>query len=161
MNGKSDETSKKVESWIQNCDGHVEEQIEKLFRGIADLKSVETALQGIVVSVVAHERTKTEFVSMMSNIMKDKDANKAMTKAYENTAFDKSENTIRASIEKIVKLPVVDNELFAALERLASAPGANGIMEKEMAGIGDDPEMAKLVDGFVVGLLETCGDPIK
>ena len=161
VTGKSNETGKKVEAWIQECDGHVEVQIEKLFRGIADLKSVETALQGVVVRVVAHDRTKTEFVTMMSNIMKDKNANKAMIKAYENTAFDKSEKAIRASIEKIVKLPVVDNELFAALERLTTAPGANGIMEKEMAGIGEDPEMAKLVDDFVVGLLDTCGDPIK
>jgi len=51
--------------------------------------------------------------------------------------------------------------LFAALDRLSTAPGANGIMEKEMTCIGEDPEMAKLVDSFVVGLLDTCGDPVK
>jgi hypothetical protein len=159
--GKSTETAAKVQDWAQKCDPNMVAALEKLFQNLAKLKSVETAVEGIAVDVVGHETTGREFAAMMANIMKDTDANKAMIKAYENAAFDNGEKAVRGSIEKIVALPVVDTELFAALERLAAAPGAPAIIEKHFKVIGEDPEMAKLVDKFVIDLLATCGDPVK
>lgn len=159
--GKSDQTARKMEEWTKGCDGKVEAEIEKLFAQVVELDSLSKSLQGLAVEVIGHERTAAELAVMMTNIMKDKVANKAMTKAYENAAFDNGDKAIRGSIEKIVKLPVVDDELFSALDRLATAQGASGIMEKHLAAVGEDPEMAKLVDGFILGLLDTCGDPIK
>lgn len=159
--GKSKETAGKVEAWSTKCDPHMVAALEKLFQKLAKLKSVEAAFQGIAVEVVGHETTQREFAVMMANIMKDKDAHKAMTKAYENAAFDNGEKAVRGSIGKVVVLPVVDTELFAALDRLATAEGAPVIIEKHFKVIGEDPEMAKLVDGFIIDLLKTCGDPGK
>jgi len=159
--GKSKETAAKVQDWATKCDPNMVAALEKLFQKLAKLKSVETAFEGIAVEVVGHETTSREFAAMMANIMKDKDAQKAMTKAYENAAFDNGDKAVRGSIEKVVALPVVDTELFAALDRLAAAPGAPAIIEKHFKVIGEDPEMAKLVDGFVIDLLNTCGDPVK
>jgi len=159
--GKADATSKKVEAWTQRCDGHVEAEIEKLFKQVVRLKSLDAALQKLAVEVIGHQRTAAELSAMMAVIMKDKDAQAAMTKAYENAAFDKGDKAIRESIEKIVALPVVDTELFAALGRLAEAEGAGGIMERQLAPVGADPEMAKLVDAFLISVLQTCGDPVK
>ena len=159
--GKSAETAAKVQEWAAKCDPNMVAALEKLFQNLAKLKSVETAFEGIAVEVVGHETTGREFAAMMASIMKDKDANKAMIKAYENAAFDNGEKAVRGSIEKIVALPVVDTELFAALERLAAAEGAPAIIEKHFKVIGEDPEMAKLVDKFVIDLLATCGDPVK
>jgi len=159
--GKSKETAGKVEAWATKCDPHMVAALEKLFQKLATLKSVEAAFQGIAVEVVGHETTQREFAVMMANIMKDKDAHKAMTKAYENAAFDNGEKAVRGSIEKVVVLPIVDTELFAALDRLATAEGAPAIIEKHFKVIGEDPEMAKLVDGFIIDLLNTCGDPVK
>jgi hypothetical protein len=159
--GKSKETAAKVQSWAAKCDPNMVTALEKLFKQLAKLKSVETAFEGIAIEVVGHETTQREFVTMMTNIMKDKDAHKAMTKAYENAAFDNGDKAVRGSIEKVVALPIVDTELFAALDRLASAEGAPAIIEKNFKVIGEDPEMAKLVDGFVIDLLNTCGDPVK
>ena len=159
--GKSAETAAKVQDWATKCDPNMVAALEKLFKQLAKLKSVETAFEGIAVEVVEHATTQREFAAMMANIMKDKDANKAMTKAYENAAFENGEKAVRGSIEKIVALPVVDTELFAALGRLAAAEGAPAIIEKHFKVIGEDPEMAKLVDGFVIDLLATCGDPVK
>jgi hypothetical protein len=159
--GKSKETAAKVQSWAAKCDPNMVAALEKLFKQLAKLKSVETAFEGIAIEVVGHETTQREFVAMMTNIMKDKDAHKAMTKAYENAAFDNGDKAVRGSIEKVVALPIVDTELFAALDRLASADGAPAIIEKHFKVIGEDPEMAKLVDGFVIDLLKTCGDPVK
>jgi hypothetical protein len=159
--GKSKETAAKVADWSAKCDPHMAEALEKLFQKLTGLKSVETAVGGIAVDVVGHETTAREFATMMTNIMKDKDAHAAMTKAYENAAFDNGEKAVRGSIEKIVALPIVDAELFAALDRLAAAEGAPALIEKHFKVIGEDPEMAKLVDGFVIDLLSTCGDPSK
>jgi hypothetical protein len=159
--GKSAETAAKVQDWATKCDPNMVAALEKLFQNFAKLKSVEIAFQGIAVEVVGHATTQREFAAMMANIMKDKDANKAMTKAYEDAAFENGEKAVRGSIEKIVALPVVDTELFAALERLAMAEGASAIIEKHFKVIGEDPEMAKLVDKFIIDLLNTCGDPVK
>jgi hypothetical protein len=159
--GKSKETAAKVEAWATKCDPHMVGALEKVFQNVAKLKSVETALEGLVVEVVGHATTERELVTMMTNIMKDKDAHKAMTKAYEDAAFDNGDKAIRGSIEKIVALPIVDNELFAALDRLAAAEGAGPIMETHFKVVGEDPEMAKLVDGFIVDIIDTCGDPGK
>jgi hypothetical protein len=159
--GKSKETAAKVQDWATKCDPNMVAALEKLFQNLTKLKSVETAVEGIAVDVVGHETTGREFAAMMANIMKDADANKAMIKAYENAAFDNGEKAVRGSIEKVVALPIVDTELFAALERLAAAEGAPAIIEKHFKVIGEDPEMAKLVDKFVVDLLATCGDPVK
>lgn len=159
--GKADQTAKKMAAWTKNCDGKVEAEIEKLFKEVVKLKSLDATLQGLAVEIIAHKRTTEEMAVMMTNIMKDPEANKVMTKAYENAAFDNGDKAIRASIQKLVELPVVDDELFAALTRLTEAQGASGIMEKHFADVGQDPEMAKLVDNFILGLLNTCGDPTK
>jgi len=159
--GKSKDTQAKVEAWAAKCDPHMVTSLEGLFKKVAALKSVETALEGLAVDVVGHATTERELVAMMTNIMKDKDAHAAMTKAYENAAFDNGDKAIRGSIEKILALPIVNTELFAALERLSSAEGAAPIMEEHFKVIGEDPEMAKLIDGFIVDLLDTCGDPAK
>lgn len=159
--GKSKETAAKVEAWSAKCDPHMVSSLEKLFASVAKLKSVETGLEGLVVEVVGHPTTERELVTMMTNIMKDKDAHKAMTKAYEDMAFQNGEKAVRSDLEKIVALPIVDNELFATLERLAAAEGAGAIMEKHFKVVGEDPEMAKLVDGFIVDIIDTCGDPAK
>ncbi len=159
--GKSDATATKVEAWTKNCNGKVEAEIEKLFKQVSQLKSLDASLQGLAVEVIGHQRTGDEMALMMTNIMKDKAARAAMTKAYENAAFDNGDKAIRGSIQKIVDLPVVDDELFAALGRLADAEGAGAIMEKHLTSVGEDPEMAKLVDLFILDLLNTCGDPTK
>ena len=159
--GKSKETADKVSAWSAKCDPHMVTALEKLFGEVAKLKSIETGFAALAVDVVGHPTTARELSVMMGNIMKDKDAHEAMTKAYENAAFDNGDKAIRTSIEKIVALPIVDNELFAALDRLAAAEGAGALMEKDFAVIGEDPEMAKLVDGFIVDLITTCGDPGK
>jgi hypothetical protein len=159
--GKSKETADKFAAWSAKCDPHMVTALEKLFGEVAKLKSIETGFESLAVDVVGHPTTARELVAMMTNIMKDKDAHKAMTQAYEDAAFDNGDKAIRSSIEKIVALPIVDDELFAALDRLASAEGAGPVIEKNFKVIGEDPEMAKLVDGFIVNLLNTCGDPAK
>jgi hypothetical protein len=159
--GQSKETAAQVEAWATKCDPHMAEALERLFQKMAQLKSTEAAFEGLAVEVVGHPTTEREFVLMMTNIMKDKDAHKAMTKAYEDAAFDNGEKAVRKSIEKVIALPIVDAELFAALERLATAEGAPAIIEKHFKVIGEDPEMAKLVDAFIVDVLNTCGDPGK
>lgn len=157
----STESAKKVEAWIGECEGHVEKEIDDLFRGVAGLKSLEKALQDLAVEVLSHKRTSDELTTMVYNLTKDKAARKAMTKAYEDAAFEKGEKVVRASLEKMMATPVVDEEVFAAMERLAAAEGAGPIIEKHLAKVGEDPELAKLAEEFILGLLETCGDPTK
>jgi hypothetical protein len=96
---------------------------------------------------------------MMRNIMGDKDAHKAMVKAYEAAAFDKGEEEVRKRVSAILDLPVVDRELFATLDRLAAAPGAEPMMNKHISKVGEDPELAALLETFIVNLLDACGDP--
>lgn len=159
--GESAESSAKVESWIEGCDTHVQVEVEKLLTGVAGLETVDGAVRDLTIAVLKHATTKREVTAMVTNLTKDKDVRAAMTKAYENAAFEKGDKAVRASIEKIVALPKVDDELFATLGRLAEAAGAAGIMEQHLSKVSEDPALAQLVDDFVVGLLDTCGDPTK
>jgi len=157
----SEEGAQQVEAWIGGCETHVQQEIEKFFTGVAGLKSLETALQDLAVEVLSHKRTVAELSTMVYNLTQDKEARKAMTKAYEDAAFEKGDKVVRASLEKMMATPVVDEEIFAAMERLAAAEGAGPIIEKHLSKVGEDPELGKLADGFILSLLETCGDPTK
>ncbi|MDD5306270.1 MAG: hypothetical protein PHU25_03010 [Deltaproteobacteria bacterium] len=157
--GSSDEAAAAVEGWITQCDPKVSGEVEALLRGIAGLKSVDDAISGLAVEILGHETTKRELAVMVRNIIDDKDAYKAMIKAYEAAAFDKGEDEVRKRVNAIVELKVVDRELFAALDRLASAPGAQALMAKHVSKVGEDPELAALLETFIVNLLDACGDP--
>jgi hypothetical protein len=157
--GTSEEAAAAIEGWITTCDPKVGGEVENLLRGIAGLKSVNDALLGLAVEILGHETTKRELAVMIRNIMDDKDAYKAMVKAYEAAAFDKGEDEVRSRVNAIVVLPVVDRELFAALDRLAAAPGAEPMMEKHISKVGGDPELAALLETFIVNVLDACGDP--
>jgi hypothetical protein len=159
--GDSAETSKKVEAWIGECEGKVESEIEKLFVGVAELKSLEKALQDLAVEILSHKRTADELSTMVYNLTKNKQSRKAMVKAYDKAAFEKGDKAVRKSLEELMAVPVVDEEVFAAMERLAEAEGAGQIIEKHLAKVGEDPELGKLADQFILSLLETCGDPLK
>ncbi|MBW2278537.1 MAG: hypothetical protein JRF63_13670, partial [Deltaproteobacteria bacterium] len=159
--GDSAASAEKVEAWIGECEGHVQDEIEKFFSGVAGLKSLEKALQDLTVEVLSHKRTNDELTAMVYSLTKDKETRKAMTKAYEDAAFEKGEKKVRASLEKMMATPRVDEEVFAAMDRLAEAEGAGPIIEKHLAKVGEDPEMAELADQFILSLLETCGDPTK
>jgi hypothetical protein len=119
------------------------------------------AVRGLTLEVLKHPTTSREVTAMGTNLTKDKAVRSAMTKAYEKAAFEKGDKAVRASIEQIVALPKVDDELFATLDRLAGAEGAAGIIEKHLSKVSEDPGLATLVDDFIIGLLETCGDPTK
>ena len=73
----------------------------------------------------------------------------------------KNYNLDIADALQIVTLKKVDEELFAVLQRLTEAPGAGALIEKNLKQVGEDPELAALIDGFVIVLLDTCGDPTK
>jgi hypothetical protein len=157
----SAESAKQVEEWIGGCEDHVQVEIEKFFKGVANLKSLETALQALAVEVLSHKRTSDELSTMVYNLTKDKETRKAMIKAYDDAAFEKGDKVVRASLEKMMATPKVDEEVFAAMERLAESEGAAPMIEKHLAVVGEDPELAKLADEFILSLLETCGDPTK
>jgi hypothetical protein len=159
--GDSAESAKKVETWIGGCEEHVQTEIEKFFAGVAGLKSLEKALQDLAVEVLSHKRTSDELSTMVYNLTKDKETRKAMTRAYEDAAFEKGDKRVRESLEKMMATPRVDEEVFAAMDRLAEAEGAGPIIEKQLTEVAEDPELGKLADGFILSLLETCGDPTK
>jgi hypothetical protein len=156
--GQADQTSAKVEKWIKSCDGHVENQLEKLFADIAELKSTHQAVTGLAVEVMKHPTAKKELAAMMTRILDDKDAYEQAVNVYEQAAFDKGEKAIREAMGPLISLPVVDQELFNTLEVLAAAPGAGVIIEKHMKIISEDTALAKLIDTFLTNLLATCGD---
>ena len=80
---------------------------------------------------------------------------------YDDAAFERGDKKVRESLEKMMATPRVDEEVFAAMDRLAEAEGAGPIIEKHLSKVGEDPELGKLADEFVLSLLETCGDPTK
>jgi hypothetical protein len=156
--GKSEETSAKVEQWISSCDGNVEAQLEKLFVDVSKLKSTSKAVAALAAEVIGHPTTRRELAEMIVRILDDKDAYNQAVKVYEQAAFDKGEKQIRDALTALIAMPVVDKELFATLEKLAAAPGAGAIIEKHMNTVSEDPEMAALVDTFLINLLVVCGD---
>ena len=157
--GDSARTAERVEAWIGRCDGHVESEIETLFGEVAELESVSAGLSGLVVEVLGHPTTRRELVEMVLSLTEDPTARGVMVEAYENAAFEKGDDRVRASIEKLVGLEVMDAELFAAMNRLADAPGAPEIIAKHLEQVSEDPALAKQVEQFVIRLISTCGDP--
>jgi hypothetical protein len=158
VKGDSKETSAKVEKWISSCNGHMESQMDKLFKEISNVPSVKKAVENLAVEILNHPTTKRELAQMMINILEDKNAYNAAVKVYEEVAFDKGEQDIHKSIINLFNLPVVDTQLFLSLNNLAKAKGAGNLMSKHISQISEDKKMAELIDNFLINLLVTCGD---
>lgn len=158
VEGKSDETSKKVEQWMAECEGHAEDEMAQLLRKIGKLKSLKKAMESLAVEVLKHPTMIEELASMTLRILEDDDAYGAAVKAYEYVALDKGEKKIKQRMTKLFELPVIDDELFKTLNVLAAKQGANEIMEKHFTTVSADEKMATLIDDFLISLLVTCGD---
>ncbi len=158
--GDKAEVAARVEKWIKQCDDHAGEEVEKLLRAIAGLESIEVAVRDLAVEVVEHERTKKELSLLAKNLIGDADVNRGIVKIYKAAAFEKGDKEIRRHIVDTLNHPAADREIFAAMERLATAEGAAPMIGKHALKVSEDPELAELVEDFVLNVLETCGDPI-
>jgi len=157
--GDKAEVADRVEKWIKQCDDHAGEEVEKLLRAIAGLESIKVAVRDLAVEVIEHERTQKELSLLAKNLIGDADVNRGLVKVYNAAAFEKGDNEIRRHIVDTLKHPAVDREIFATMERLATAEGAGPMIGKHALKVSEDPELAELVEDFVVNVLETCGDP--
>lgn len=155
----SDDVGTKVDNWIKTCDEDATARIETLLSDISALKSVHDAMRSLAKEVLTHERTKKELVQMFNKLLDNGEVNTALTGVYEAAAFEKGDDTIKTAMQKVLAIKIVDQELFASLERLAAAPGAGEIIGKHLQKVSDDPKLAMLVEDFIISILETCGDP--
>ncbi|MBN2340332.1 MAG: hypothetical protein JXX29_00120 [Deltaproteobacteria bacterium] len=158
VEGKSDETAQKVEEWISQCEGYAEDEMADLLKKIGKMKSLQKAMQSLAVEVLKHPTMIKELAAMTLRILENDEAYDAAVAAYEYVALDKGEDKIKSKMQTLFELPVIDDELFRTLNLLAEAEGANAIIEKHLAIVSEDKEMAELIDDFLVSLLVTCGD---
>ncbi len=149
----------RVEKWIQNCQGTANTEVEKFMLGVGRLDSLTLAIRGLAADVLGHETTKRELTVMMKNLLADQAVDGALVKVYNAATFEKGETKVRTALQAVLSLPATDRELFAALQRLASAPGANAMINKHASLVSQDPQLAQLIEEFVLNLLESCGDP--
>lgn len=154
------EIAQKVEDWISYCQRDSEREVERLLRGLARLDSFERAVEGLAVEILSHERTRTELTAATVVLINNRDVNSLLVKLYEDAAFEKPESMLRSDIAAILAHPAVDQELFATMERLLSAPGAPNILSKHAAVVTEDPRLAEMLEDFVLNVLEVCGDPV-
>ena len=155
----TDSVGAKVDAWIKSCEDDATSRIETLMADITALKSVNDAMQSLAIEVLKHERTKKELVQMFNKLLDNGEVNAALTGVYEAAAFEKGDGVIKQAMEKVLAIPMVDQELFATLGRLAAAEGAGEIIGKHLQKVSDDPKLAALVEDFIISVLETCGDP--
>jgi hypothetical protein len=158
VDGKSDETAEKVEAWIQNCEGHAEDEMVALLKNVGKLKSLQKAMRALAIDVLKHPRMVEELSSMTLQILEDEDAWDAAIDAYKAVAMDKNDEEIREKMEVLFALPVIDDEIFNTLNTLAEAEGANAIIESHLSAVSEDEKMAELAEEFLVSLLDTCGE---
>jgi hypothetical protein len=148
----------KVDAWIKQCEGDEDAHIAKFVTNVSTLQSMDEAMSGLAVEVIGHERTKKELIQMMSALIDDNDVNAGLEKVYDAAAFEKGDAEIKKAMEAVVAMEAVDRELFATLGRLAAAEGAGPIIGKHLKVVAEDPNLAEIVEDFILGLLETCGD---
>ncbi|MDJ0762156.1 MAG: hypothetical protein QNJ97_04130 [Myxococcota bacterium] len=151
----------RVEAWIERCEDHAKDEIEQLILDVAELPAVQQAVRSLALDVLTHERTEAELTVMARALLDDGDVNRALVRVYEAAAFEKGDAQIRSAIVNTISMPAVDTELFAAMERLATAEGAGPMMARHAASASEDPAMADLIEDFVVSVLEACGNPIE
>lgn len=149
----------RVEEWLGGCESVTAKEAEKLLRGMASLPAFEQAISGLAVEVLGHPTTKREFVVAFSAMLADAKVKQSITKVYEDAAFNQGEERLKSDIKATLAFPSVQDELVRALNRLASAPGAGGIMARNVKIIAEDPRFAALVEEFTLNVLEGCGDP--
>ncbi len=157
----SDAMAEHIDSWLSACEDDATERTEALMQDIKNLKSIQDALKGLAVEVLKHERTKKELIQMFKKLLDNGEVNAGLTAVYEAAAFEKGDDEIRKAMEKVLAVPIVDQEIFAVLEKLSTAPGAADIIGKHLKTISDDPKLATLIEDFIISILETCGDPSK
>ena len=159
--GGSEAAAERVDTWISACEDDAASRIDAMIDDVANLQSVNDALQSLAVEVLTHERTKKELIQMFNKLLDTPEVNAGLIAVYEAAAFEKGDDTIRQAMEKVVTLEVVDNELFETLNRLAAAEGAGEIIGRNLSKAADDPRLAALVEDFIISILETCGDPAR
>ena len=157
--GDRSDVAQRVDEWVASCQDPTQTEVERLMKGVGDLESVEEALRGLAIEVLEHERTKAALVDMAVKLIDDKEVNKVLVKVYEAAAFEKGDDIVKRRFEDVLSLTVVDTELFAAIERLAGAGGSAAMINRHAASVSQDPELAKLIERFIVNIFETCGDP--
>jgi hypothetical protein len=111
--------------------------------------------------VLGHETTKREVIEMTRALLENRDVHNSLIKVYEAAAFEHGDNVVRGRLEETLNLPMVNDEIFATMGRLAEAKGAQSLIGRYFAVIGEDYRVAELVENFVMSLLEACGDPIS
>ncbi len=159
--GDKEEMADRVEQWIDRCEDHAKDEVEKLIRGVAELESVGIAVRNLALEVLEHERTKKELIELARNLIGNPDVNRSLVRVYDAAAFQKGDSQIRSAIVNTVNVPVLDQELFAAMERLANAEGAGPMIGKHALQVSEDEKMAELVENFIISVLEGCGDPTE
>jgi hypothetical protein len=157
----SEAMAAQVDEWLSECEDDATARTKSLMQDLGNLKSIQDALKGLAVEVLKHERTKKELVQMFNKLLDNPDVNAGLTTVYEAAAFEKGDDEIRKAMEKVLAYPIVDEELFAMLGRLATADGAGDIIGKHLKTVSDDPKLATLIEDFILSILETCGDPSK
>lgn len=161
VEGKSDETAERVEKWIAECEGYAEDEMADLLKKIGKIKTLQKAIQSLVVEALKHPTMVKELSEMTLRILDDDAAYEAAVQAYEYVALDKNEKKMKSKMRTLFELPVIDDELFKTLNLLAEKKGSTALMEKHFSQIGKDKKMAELVDNFLVSLMVTCGDLLK
>ncbi len=159
--GDKSEMAGRVEAWIASCQEHTQDEVEKMIRKVAKLKSVEVAIRNLAIEVLKHDTTKRELKTLAKKIIGNKEVNKSLVKVYEAAAFEKGDGQIRKTMLEALGRPIVDQELFATMTRLADAEGSGPMIGRTTAKVTEDPALADLVENFVMSLLETCGDPTE
>ncbi len=151
--------AERVSSWLRGCEGDEDTYIQKMMADVAALPSLDQAAVGLGVEVLGHERTRKELVQMVVTLVDDPQVNKALEKVYEAASFEKGDEEIKKAMSALIVMEIVDTELFSALNRLAGAEGAGPMIGRHMKTVSGDQRLAIIVEDFVLGLLETCGDP--
>lgn len=151
--------AERVNNWLRGCEGDEDIHIEKMVAEVAALPALDQAAVGLGVEVLGHERTRKELIQLVVTLVDDPAVNKALEKVYEAASFEKGDEEIKKAMEGVIALEIVDTQLFATLNRLASAEGAGPMIGRHLTKATGDQRMAAIVENFVIGLLETCGEP--
>jgi len=159
--GGGAEMARRVEAWTGSCVAPADKAAEELLTGVANLPALQKALVNLISEILAHPTMIAELTATTAKLMDDAKTHKAYVAAYELIAFNAPEAEIRSKIDAILALPETETGLFAAMERLALRPGAAAILERHTSAVAQDPELAKLIEKFIVAVLDSCGDPTK
>ena len=157
--GANDEMAARVQAWITTCEADANDKVDRLLGDIVRLDSVASALSGLAFEVLEHPRTQKELVTMVNTLLDDPTVNEKLVKVYEAAAFEKGDAAIKAVIEEILALEVVDTAIFDTLTRLATAQGAGDIIGKHLQVISEDQQVAVIIEEFILSILDTCGTP--